>query len=146
MPVVGGLATREDRPIITLLVTPTEARSEAMRDQGREPRMIEAGVLIDTGATDTCIERSIADELDLDVVGEVDLHGVTKGTGPETGIVFRARFFHAGVPSVALSNSSRGVAVDDLSRFGARVLLGRDLLSRGVFVYDGPAGRFAFAF
>jgi hypothetical protein len=146
MPVLSGLATPEERPIITLLVRPTEARAEALRAQGREPKMIEARVLIDTGATDTCIQRSVADELDLDVVGEVDVHGVSQGVRPERGIVFRARFFHAGVPSVALSNSSRVIAVDDLSRFDAQVLLGRDLLSRSVFVYDGPAGRFAFAF
>jgi hypothetical protein len=146
MPVVSGRASREDRPIALLLAWPTEARLEALREAGRgvETRAVRA--LVDTGATDTCIERSIAEELDLDPVGEVDVFGVTSNSGPEKGIVFLLRLTHAGAPAVDLIPSGRVIAVEDLSRFDAQILMGRDLLARGVLVYDGPQERFTFAF
>jgi hypothetical protein len=106
-------------------------------------RPVEA--LIDTGASDTYIERSVAEDLDLDPIGEVVVHGVTSGDAPGRGIVYRVRLLHAGAPAVDLSPATRVIAVDDLGRFGCQLLLGRDLLARGVLVYDGPAGRFAFA-
>jgi hypothetical protein len=146
MPIVSGRATYEERPIIEFLARPPEARIELLREQGRPPKMKVVRALIDTGANDTCIERSLAMELDLDPSGEVEVHGVTSGTGTETGIVFRVQLFHAGVPAVELSPSARVIAVKDLSRFDARILLGRDLLSRGILIYDGPQERFTFAF
>jgi hypothetical protein len=146
MPVVSGEATREKRPIIVLLARATEARAEALEEQRQAPEMRAVNALIDTGASDTYIERSLADDLDLDPVGEVDVHGVTAGGKPEKGIVFRVRLLHAGVPAVELIPSARVIAVNDLSRFDSQILLGRDLLARGILVYDGPQGRFTFAF
>jgi hypothetical protein len=146
MPVVSGRATREIRPIVLLLARPTEARSDALKEEGREPKMQEVRGLVDTGATDTCIERSVAEGLDLDPIGEVAVFGVPSSSGPEKGIVFRLRSTHAGVPAVDLIPSARVIAVEDLSRFDAQILLGRDLLARGVLVYDGPQERFTFAF
>jgi Aspartyl protease len=146
MPIVSSWATRDDRPIMMLLACPTEARSDALAEGGIEIKMKSVRVLIDTGATDSCIERSLAEELDLDPIGEVDVHGVTSGGVPETGIVYRLRFFHAGVPAVELASSVRVVAVEDLGRFDSQVLMGRDLMAKGVLVYDGPQERFTFAF
>ena len=146
MPFVSGRATSEDRPVIILLARPPEARIDLLREQGREPKMKAVRALIDTGANDTCIERALALELDLDPVGEVEVHGVVSGTGTETGLVFRVQLFHAGAPAVELAPSSRVIAVKDLSRFDAQILLGRDLLSRGILIYDGPQERFTFAF
>ena len=71
---------------------------------------------------------------------------MVSGTGTETGIVFRVQLFHAGLPAVELAPSSRAIAVKDLSRFDAQILLGRDLLSRAILIFDGPLKRFTFAF
>ncbi|MEA2633052.1 MAG: hypothetical protein QOE66_3271, partial [Chloroflexota bacterium] len=59
---------------------------------------------------------------------------------------YRVRLFFAGVPSVELASTARVIAVEDLSRFGVRMLLGRDLLSRCVLLYNGPLGLCTFAF
>ena len=62
------------------------------------------------------------------------------------GTVYRVRLFFAGVPAVELASSARVIAVETLSRFGVRMLVGRDLLSRCVLLYNGPHGLCTFAF
>jgi predicted aspartyl protease len=146
VPVITGRASGEDRPIIRLLARMTEARAEALRESGREPETREILALIDTGATESFLERTVAEGLGLDPIGEVAVHGVTTAGGPETGIVYRVRLFHAGVPAVEFASATRMTAVESLARFGVHMLLGRDLLARGILVYNGPDERFSFAF
>lgn len=146
MPIVIGRAAGNARPIVTLLVRPTEARRDALKESGQQSRMRTAEALIDTGAPLSYIQRSQADELELDPVGEKDVFGVVTGDRPELGIEYRIEILHSGVPAVALISSVTVIAINDLSRFGAQILLGQDLLARCLFVYDGPNERFSLAF
>jgi hypothetical protein len=133
-------------PVVELLLAPTEARSEALRRVGLDgPRPVLVRAMIDTGARDSLITRSVADELGLEPTGMVDIFGVGERTSG-TGAVFRVRLFFGGLPSLELVAATRVVAVEELDRFGVRMLLGRDLLSRSIRLYNGPSGLCTFAF
>jgi hypothetical protein len=142
------VAVAVDRPmVIELLVAPSEARAEELRNAGLTvPLPILVVALIDTGAKETLIERAVVARLNLEASGARDVYGVGSGNTPEAGVVYRMRIIYAGVPALDLASSIPVTAVEDLSRFGVKMLLGRDLLSRCVLIYNGPEGRGTFAF
>src|SRR3954462_1737355 len=117
-------------PIVELLVAVTEARAEALRSTGLHvPLPVVVPAMLDTGAGESLIAREVTDGLDLEPSGARDVFGAA-GDRPALGTVYRVRLFFAGVPTVELSSSARVIAVETLSRFGVRMIVGHDLLSR----------------
>jgi len=142
------VAVAVDRPmVIELLVAPSEARAEELRNAGLNvPLPILVTALVDTGTKETLVERRVAEKLGLEPSDVRDVYGVGSGETPVAGVVYLMRVIYAGVPALDLASTVPVVAVEDLSRFGVRMLLGRDLLSRCVLIYNGPEGRGTFAF
>ncbi|MGH9399497.1 MAG: hypothetical protein ACRD00_03950 [Thermoanaerobaculia bacterium] len=143
-PVPGGLAAHG--PLIEVTLGPHPADAEAISKSGGNPRSMERRLLVDTGASRTCIEDRVAQELGLIPIRFDPFFGVSgkpaeypvyrmsivvamkeNETGPSHQAVFLADVI--GMPAPPHLTSHVG-------------LLGRDFLQHVRLVYDGPRGRF----
>ena len=96
--------------------------------------------LVDTGASRTAIASKLATELGLEPDGKFQVRGVTGAKMVNSYTVdFVLRF---GPQSMVVNNFE--VLEFDSGNFPYQVLLGRDVLCRGVFTMDF-AGRFTFS-
>lgn len=91
--------------------------------------------LVDTGATESCIDETLAENLNLTVVDRIDIAGVG---GPYKANLYLA---HIDVPAIALTDWGRFAGVK-LTEGGQRhrVIIGRTLLSMVIMIYDGRDG------
>ena len=127
-------------PIIQGFIGPSRELISALGIDGvAEP--IPVSALIDTGAAATVITPEAAAILKLHSVGAVSVHT------PTTIDPVLCRKFHVNVyfsPSFAIENV---VAIEaPLTGQSFQCLIGRDVLHRGLFLYDGAKGRFQLTF
>ena len=106
--------------------------------EGGIPSPIKGDGLIDTGASITSIDLNVADKLALGVTGTRKL-GTTGG--PRDAPTYAFRFNLAGMLEL---DCPQGVGCD-LSGQGIILLIGMDLLSRCLFVMNGPDGSFTLS-
>lgn len=141
--------------IINVVWTIPEALASRLDATGRAaPPGIRGPILIDTGAQHTCIDEGVAHRLGLNPIGQRPTAGVS---GTQLNDVYYAtlivptgkrgpRIEEMGmdgqvtsVPGLYETSSDVGM-IQDGAPIGFTGLLGRDLLKRMRFVYDGPAG------
>jgi hypothetical protein len=91
------------------------------------------------------VSQDIADQLGLEVLGARVIFGVG-GTISVSGNVRLAQILFPGIPPVLLARSTAVIAVPNLNHLGARIIVGRDLLSRCAVIYNGPHSTCTFAF
>jgi predicted aspartyl protease len=100
--------------------------------------------LIDTGATRTCVDNNLLNQLGMQATGTV-----TTGTaaGPTSQLLYPAKLSVPGARLEIDFGSVIGVNLSGQSIAGQDVvvLLGRDVLSRCILVYNGPGGLFTLA-
>lgn len=89
--------------------------------------------LIDTGASASCIDATLAMHLDLPVIDQRDVAGI----GGSLLVNMHLVQIHASTLSFTLYGAMAGV---DLSVGDHKVLLGRDFLRHFVMIYDGLVG------
>ena len=144
-------------PIINGYWMNPTAKEAALREAGKQvPQPVVGQLLIDTGASTSCISQEVADQLGLIPVSVNRSFGAH---GQRKALVYRAR-----IGLSVLENNERFVmeiekpvlAVVDLQKSahpdatyrGAPLnfvgLLGRDFLAHMKLTYDGPRGRFRF--
>ncbi len=104
----------------------------------RLPQLVRAGGLIDTGASDVCIDYRIAEALDLRRVDQqlVGVVGASVVASIHIGIVE--------IPELGFSEVMPLFALK-VRRPTHDVLLGRSLLQNFIVTFDGPSGLFHFA-
>ncbi len=114
------------------------------RQQIPLPSPITGIALIDTGATRSCVHRPIMSNLGVNPIGVV-----TSGTaaGPVPHNLFPAHFTF---PAARIDIDFAAVVGVDLAgqiinNQQLIALIGRDVLSMGIFVFNGPVGAFSFA-
>ena len=107
-------------------------------DSGRLAKVSVTGVdaLLDTGASESCIDTDLATQLNLPVVGHQTLrgaHGAKK---------VKVHLAHIVVPSLEIVIHGKFAGVD-LIAGGQRhhALIGRTFLQRLTMVYDGATGK-----
>ena len=133
-------------PIIDLVVAVTEDMADSLKARGQPvPLPVIVPALLDPGASHSLISRDIAEELGLDFRGARDVFGIG-GNITVSGYVCMVRLFYGGAPSVLLTYAAPVIAVPNLNHLGARMILGRDILSRCVVIYNGPHSTCTFAF
>jgi hypothetical protein len=90
---------------------------------------------LDTGSTVTAIDLAVADALQLPIL---DTEMITTPIGQAVQHAYPAQvaFPEADLPDL-LAHDFIGA---DLHRFGVVMLIGRNVLSRWIVSYDGPAG------
>ena len=95
--------------------------------------------LIDTGASITAIDRSIIQQLEINPVG---VSNVFTPQGSAQQELFPVKLSFVGTP-IAFNFSS--VLGSELRNQGIMALIGRDVLSRCVLIFNGPAGHFSLS-
>ena len=136
-------------PIVNALVQVSEGRRTALQAQGMAvPGGKSIRALIDTGASFTSVEPSILQELGLTPTGTIDI--VTPSTGQnvhttETYDIDFAIYAAASDPPLSMTNL-RVAACELFLKQGIHALIGRDVLSRCIFIYNGDPQIFSLAF
>ena len=101
--------------------------------------------MIDSGTARTLIDLSVVAELGLLPTGEARITTPSSGVQEFRAPTYEVKLQLMGPPHVLISPALTVISVD-LSRFGLQVLLGRDVLARCLFYYNGPSDQFTFSF
>jgi hypothetical protein len=136
-------------PVVNAGVSVSEGRRQAL-ETAHEPvpttQYIRA--LVDTGASFTSIDPSVLALLSLTPTGTIDIVTPSTGQGTHTADTFDVDFMiGAGPADIPLSIPNLRIASCDLFlRQGIHALIGRDILGRCIFIYNGETGIFSLAF
>jgi predicted aspartyl protease len=106
------------------------------------PSPIVGFALIDSGAATSCIDNTAAQSLGLPVVNVISMASATHADVATN--VYPITFDILGGAQITV-NSPR-TAGATLANQGLVLLIGRDLLSKAVFSYNGLAGQFTICF
>jgi len=130
-------------PIVNALVGVSEARRAALTSAGQAiPPLVQIRGLIDTGASCTCVDPSVITALSLPPTGSVSMLTPSTGATPHATAQYDAALIIP--PSQAgqlpLVFQTIPIVGSDLKAQGIDALLGRDILSRCVLLYNGGPG------
>jgi len=126
-------------PIFPIEVSLPQTLVDHLTKQGIPiPPSIKGNALVDSGASISAVDLSVISSLQINPVGVAT---VLTTTGPVQQNLFPARFI---IPGLVIDFSA--VIGADLRPQGIIALIGRDLLSRLMMIYHGPAGRVTLAF
>ena len=128
-----GLAQRG--PIVPVTLTVSDAHRQALEQAAKpSPRVVNGLALIDTGASHTCLDESTAKDVGLPVI---DRATITSASHADNNVpVFSAKLAIIRFSDINLER----VPGANLKPQGLIALIGRDVLSRAVLVYNGPDG------
>jgi hypothetical protein len=140
MPSIQGKCQRGLGPVLGVQIAVGQDDEEALRRSGKTaPAPVAIAALIDIGAGRTVLQRGIAGQLGLLSVGTA--RPITaSGTGRSASI-YAVRLILS--PALVFEIT---VVEMPLPSPHVQCLIGRDVLDRGVLVYDGPAGVFSLTF
>jgi predicted aspartyl protease len=144
------LALEQNGPIVNAGVSVSEGRRLALLAQGLAvPGMRTVKALVDTGASFTSVEPQVLQALNLTPTGTIEI--VTPSTGNETHTTetYDVDFVIGGAnqSDIPLTIPNLRIAACDLFlRQGIHALIGRDILSRCVLVYNGSLDLFTVCF
>ena len=112
------------------------------------PAPVSASALLDSGAEISCLDVSLVRAIGLPVAG-VTLANVP-ALGPPSGTFYRdihLTVVHPlGNPQDNLVEPNLTTLEVNLGLLGYQMLIGRDMLARCRFLYNGPCGRFRLAY
>ena len=115
--------------------------AEQLLQHGQKiPTPVAGMALIDTGASCTCIDETAAQQLGLPVIDVVNIASASHSSHPQN--VYPAQLELIGTPINI--DASRAVGAP-LAGMGLLVLIGRDVLQHGLFVYNGVVGELTLA-
>lgn len=143
------LAIDNGGPIVNAVVHVSEGRRSALQAQQiavPSPQNIRA--LIDTGASFSSVEPRVLQDLALTPTGTIDFVTPSTGQGVVTTDTYDIDLVIYRTPSdpPLLMPNLRVAACELFLRQGIHALLGRDVLSRCILVYNGDVGMFSLAF
>jgi hypothetical protein len=145
-PQVGPQALAVMGPVLQVEVCVPSDLEKLLSSQNQPiPQPVTGWALIDTGASRTAVEQSCIASLGVQPIGAAKTG--TAGGIREVGI-YPARFRFPGQGMDMEFSSTLGVDLKG-QKVGGRdllVLIGRDVLARGVLIYNGPSGGFTFCF
>jgi predicted aspartyl protease len=140
MPILSLHFDHAGRPTLELYVGVSAAEAEF-----RPPcPPVPVRALVDTGASKTNIGQWVFDRLGLSPVSQVSIHTASTGLTPLLADVYAVEISLGGAMT-ELATDLDVVAAEELSGSGVDALLGRDILGRGLLIYDGLERRFTLA-
>lgn len=134
-----AIALQGRGPVLQVTITIEQNAGKALTSLGKAVPPLRAGLaLIDTGASNTCIDEQAAKELGLPVIDVGSMLSATHQKVPCN--IYPVQII---TPIVTL-NSPRTMGAS-LAAQGLLVLIGRDVLSRCLLFYNGPTGQFTLS-
>ena len=149
----GGIVV-PDALVIDGPIAPAEFQiptslAQLLKIQGKPiPPPLKGMVLIDTGATKSCVESAIISSLGVEPVG---LMVVSTAKGATKASLYPARLLIGGGETLQpIDIELNSFICVDLSKPSSSAhtligLIGRDILKLCMFVYNGPAGTYSLA-
>jgi hypothetical protein len=134
------LQVSPDGPIVTAAVGVSIPRTVALKEAGLPippPVMIRG--LLDTGASGTAVDPIVLTQLGLTATGSTLVNTPTTGATPLPADLFDVAFMIPGPDGTQplFSQTMPVMASDLFAAQGFHALIGRDILSQCVFVYNG---------
>lgn len=132
---LGPASLQQQGPTINLQVLIPSALEQQLRQSGQPvPPPISGVGLVDTGATISAVDDTVIQRLGISPIGLT-----TTGTagGPAQQNLYPARF---AFPDLLSGFEFSRVLGANLTGLGIIALVGRDVLSRMILVYNGPVG------
>jgi predicted aspartyl protease len=132
--------------MVDLFIGVSGPRSAALQSAGiAVPQPVTVRAMIDTGASCTVIDPTSIQSLGLVPTGTVPIHTPsTAGTAIHCSQYdVMLAIYH---PKFSLVVGTAPIITSDLLSQGFHALIGRDVLSRCLFIYDGAAAQFTLAF
>jgi hypothetical protein len=137
-------------PLLTCVVGVSRERQEALLSAGQPtPSPVTVQALVDTGASCTCVDPNVVQQLGIPPTGRVQVHTPsTRQATPHETNQFDVSIFIPGSTAQARPFTVPALPVieSELQHQGYSVLLGRDILSACLLVYEGQSGFFTLAF
>lgn len=134
-------------PLVQAVITHSIHRIAALvRAQQPQPPQTTITMLIDTGATCTCIDNHVISQLGLTPTGVQQVHTPSTGGTPYNCFqydVLLAIVLQNGPPKLFSTMPVIGAA---LANQGIQGLIGRDVLKHGNLEYIGPNNSFTLTF
>ena len=117
-------------PTLTVFISPSKRICDWFEERGMEVPYVEATAMIDTGTTYTGIHQNIVDALKLESCG---VQTAETAGGDIEQFVYDVRVTLQGMDSVFYTTSP----CVNLNPKKFEVIIGRDILNRGTFLYKG---------
>jgi len=135
--------------ILVAFVGVSQARRTALVANNQAvPNPIQIMGLVDTGASCTCIDPTVLNQLNLSPTGSTSVNSPTTGATPAIADQYDVSFV---IPSTLnhpplVHQTIPVVKADLLAAQGFHALIGRDILRGCLLTYDGQNGLFSLAF
>ena len=111
------------------------------------PPPIVVQALVDTGASSTCLDLNSLAPLGLAQRGTTLIHTPSTGATPVEAPLYDVRLVLLHVEKKSFCQFDAVPVIGaSLAEQGIQGLIGRDILSECLFIYDGPSATFTLAF
>jgi len=132
-----AIALQQRGPVLQVTVTIEQNAAKALAGQGKAVPNRQGLALIDTGASNTCIDEQAAKDLGLPVIDIGSMHSATHKVPCN---IYPVQI----VAPIVTLNSPRTMGAA-LAVQGLLVIIGRDVLARCNLFYNGPFGQFTLS-
>lgn len=140
--------------LVSVAIQVSTGRFGALQKAGQPiPQPFFALGLVDPGASNTMIDKSAVQALGLQPTGSTPMLTPSTGAVPHQCNQYDVSVWFPQSPTLVQTQPTPyavhltlPVSEADFSAHGFQVLIGRDILARGLFVYNGRTGSFTLAF
>ena len=149
MPYFTRQVAQNGNLLVVAFVGVSEAKRQALVAAGQPiPPPVQIQAIIDTGASDLCVDPSVLSQLGLTPTGVAQVNTPSSGTVPVQQELYDVSFFiPASTAQVPLSiQTMPALSCELLVAQGFHALVGRSVLKGCLLTYDGQAGLFSLAY
>ena len=133
---------RQNGPRVNVEISITDTLASVYQQDNKEiPNPHTGKALIDTGASMTAVDKTIINSLGLSPIGVTK---VFTPSGEAEQELYPAKLSFPGIAGLTINFNS--VLCSDLSNQGIAALIGRDVLTSFVLIYNGLGAYFTLAF
>lgn len=136
-------------PVLNVLITVSEARAAALQAKGAAiPQGVHAKGLVDTGASNSCIDSSVIRALGVPQTGETTVLTPSTKDGPVPASLYDVGLqIYSDTTQPPLHVRNLPVMESHLFEYqGIHALIGRDVLAKCILHFNGTVGIYTLAF